>query len=208
MKGRLRRRWGRSRTTRWRCFPSTRRSLISEENAAAFFAGLARALSRGAKILLLLLPAVLLVHLLIRNAYQTPNNDYAADTKPLRLYKKIEGATWGRCKAFCKSYAAFLGARRGYLWAAALIWAYNLNAVTIFVEFLAWVFYFAISLDVLHIYTQIAKLAMDLTVAVGFLARASARGGCAGTKRGTGHFWTSIRARCSSWANSGRKRRR
>ena len=145
------------------------KALISEENAAAFFAGLARALSRGAKILLLLLPAVLLVYLLIRNAYQTPNNDYAADTKPLQLYKKIEAATWGRCKAFCKSYAAFLGARRGYLWAAALIWAYNLNAVTIFVEFLAWVFYFAISLDVLHIYTQIAKLAMDLTVAVGFL---------------------------------------
>lgn len=37
--------------------------------------------------------------------------------------------------------------------------------MTIFVEFLAWVFYFSVSLDVLHIYTQIAKLAMDLTVA-------------------------------------------
>lgn len=36
-------------------------------------------------------------------------------------------------------------------------------------EVFAYIFYFAVSFDVLHIYTQIAKLSMDLTVAIEFL---------------------------------------
>ena len=144
-------------------------ALFSKDNAAAFFSGISGTLADGARVLMLILPVIVLLVIVVQNAYQKSNNDYAADTGPLRLYKKIEAATWGRCKRFFKSYAGFLDDRRGYILAAVLIWAYNLNAVTIFVEFLAWVFYFSVSLDVLHIYTQIAKLAMDLTVAVGFL---------------------------------------
>ncbi|MFR1983457.1 MAG: hypothetical protein ACLS4Z_06770 [Christensenellaceae bacterium] len=85
------------------------------------------------------------------------------------MYKKIETATWGRCKAFFKNYAGFLNEHRIYILAAGLIWSYNLNAVTIVMEFFAFVFYFAVSFDALGIFTQIAKLAMDLTVAINFL---------------------------------------
>ena len=59
--------------------------------------------------------------------------------------------------------------RKIYCLAAGLLWTYNLNAITILTEAFAYVFYFAVSFDVLHIYTQVAKLAMDLTVAIEFL---------------------------------------
>lgn len=127
-----------------------------------------KGLSTFAKAAILILPLLILLWLLIKNAYRQPNNNYNVDTKPLRLYKKIEATTWGKCKVFFKSYADFLNERRGYILAAGLIWSYNLNAVTIVMEFVAFVFYFAVSFDVLGIFTQIAKLAMDLTVAINF----------------------------------------
>ena len=145
------------------------KALISKENAEAFFLGLLKGLSTFAKIAILILPVLVLLWVLIKSAYRQPNNNYNADTKPLRLYKKIEAATWGRCKTFFKSYAGFLNERRGYILAAGLIWSYNLNALTIIMEFFAFVFYFAVSFDALGIFTQIAKLAMDLTVAINFL---------------------------------------
>lgn len=145
------------------------KALISKENAEAFFLGLLKGLSTFAKAAILILPLLILLWLLIKNAYRQPNNNYNVDTKPLRLYKKIEATTWGKCKVFFKSYADFLNERRGYILAAGLIWSYNLNAVTIVMEFVAFVFYFAVSFDVLGIFTQIAKLAMDLTVAINFL---------------------------------------
>ena len=145
------------------------KALISKENAEAFFLGLLKGLSTFAKIAILILPVLILLWVLIKSAYRQPNNNYNADTKPLRLYKKIEAATWGRCKVFFKSYAGFLNDRRGYILVAGLIWSYNLNALTIIMEFFAFVFYFAVSFDALGIFTQIAKLAMDLTVAINFL---------------------------------------
>ncbi len=158
-----------------------------------------------------------------KRIHRQPNNNYNVDTKPLRLYKKIEATTWGKCKVFFKSYADFLNERRGYILAAGLIWSYNLNAVTIVMEFVAFVFYFAVSFDVLGIFTQIAKLAMDLTVAinflpwfvwvvVGFLIFDAIRKNI-GTQRLRGYeartviFWKRTRARCSWWGNSVRKRR-
>ena len=91
------------------------------------------------------------------------------NTKPLRIYKKIEAATWNKVKYFVSEYINFLRDRKIYCLAAGLLWTYNLNAITILTEAFAYVFYFAVSFDVLHIYTQVAKLAMDLTVAIDFL---------------------------------------
>lgn len=145
------------------------KTLISKENAEAFFLGLSKGLSTFSKAAILILPVLILLWVLIKNSYRRPNNNYNADTKPLRVYKKIEAATWGRCKTFFKSYADFLNEHRGYILAAGLIWSYNLNVLTIIMEFFAFVFYFAVSFDALGIFTQIAKLAMDLTVAINFL---------------------------------------
>lgn len=145
------------------------KTLISKENARLFFTELLSGVSSFAEILLLILPIIVLLYFVVKNAYSQPNNDYNADTKPLRIYKRIEAATWGKYKAFFKSYAEFLNERRMYVLAAGLIWAYNLNAITILTETFAYVFYFSVSFDILSICTQIAKLFMDLTVSVDFL---------------------------------------
>lgn len=129
----------------------------------------AQTISRAAKVLILLLPVFVLLYFVIKNAYRRTNNDYNADTKPLRIYKKIEAATWNKVKYFVSEYINFLRDRKIYCLAAGLLWTYNLNAITILTEAFAYVFYFAVSFDVLHIYTQVAKLAMDLTVAIDFL---------------------------------------
>ena len=82
------------------------KALISKENAEAFFLGLLKGLSTFAKAAILILPLLILLWLLIKNAYRRPNNNYNADTKPLRLYKKIEAATWEGAKRFSKTMRA------------------------------------------------------------------------------------------------------
>ncbi len=145
------------------------RLLIDKDNALSFLMKFAQTISRAAKVLILLLPVFVLLYFVIKNAYRRTNNDYNADTKPLRIYKKIEAATWNKVKYFVSEYINFLRDRKIYCLAAGLLWTYNLNAITILTEAFAYVFYFAVSFDVLHIYTQVAKLAMDLTVAIDFL---------------------------------------
>ena len=145
------------------------RLLIDKDNALSFLMKFAQTISRAAKVLILLLPVFVLLYFVIKNAYRRTNNDYNADTKPLRIYKKIEAATWNKVKYFVSEYINFLRDRKIYCLAAGLLWTYNLNAITILTEAFAYVFYFAVSFDVLHIYTQIAKLSMDLTVAIEFL---------------------------------------
>ena len=145
------------------------RLLIDKDNALSFLMKFAQTISRAAKVLILLLPVFVLLYFVIKNAYRRTNNDYNADTKPLRIYKKIEAATWNKVKYFISEYINFLRDRKIYCLAAGLLWTYNLNAITILVEFFAYIFYFAVSFDVLHIYTQVAKLAVDLTVAIDFL---------------------------------------
>ena len=145
------------------------RLLIDKDNALSFLMKLAQTISSAAKVLILLLPVFVLLYFVIKNAYGRTNNHYNADTKPLRIYKKIEAATWNKIKYFVSEYINFLRDRKIYFLAAGLLWTYNLNAITILVEVFAYIFYFAVSFDVLHIYTQIAKLAMDLTVPIEFL---------------------------------------
>ena len=145
------------------------RLLINKDNALRFLARMGQSLATTAKVLILVIPILLLLFFLIKGAYARTNNDYNEDTRPLRVYKKIEAVTWEKVKYYIKAYARFLSERRLYILAAGLVWAYNLNVVTIIVEAFAYFFYFAVSFDFWHIYTQVAKLAMDLTVALGFL---------------------------------------
>lgn len=143
--------------------------LIDKSNALSFLSKAAQKLSSFAKALILILPFLVLVFFLIKGAYKTPNNSYNADTRPLRLYKKIEAVTWDKVKLFVSDYIGFLREEKIWLLLGVLVWLYNLNVFTILLEIFAYVFYFAVSFDLLHIYTQVAKLAMDLTVSIDFL---------------------------------------
>ena len=107
------------------------RLLIDKDNALSFLMKFAQTISRAAKVLILLLPVFVLLYFVIKNAYRRTNNDYNADTKPLRIYKKIEAATWNKVKYCVSEYINFLRDRKIYCLAAGLLWTYNLNAITI-----------------------------------------------------------------------------
>ncbi len=91
------------------------------------------------------------------------------DSKPLRLFKSFERKYLEPIKSALRRYVDFLKIYRAYWILFLVIWAYNLNFITIGIEIIAYVLYLIPSMDFVSLFTQIAKLAMDLQVAINFL---------------------------------------
>lgn len=145
--------------------------LFSWPNCKAFLAKTALILYNVLNVvtqLSLIFVIIILIRKVI-NARRQPVNNYDEDTHALRIYKKIEAVTWEKLKACMQSYVDFLRGQRRYVQGFIAIWAYNLNAITIVMEIVAYIFYFSISFDFLHLFTLIANVAIDLTVAIDFL---------------------------------------
>ncbi len=145
------------------------RALISKERIAAYMQMLT---SKGTVVLGVAIPIAIIVLLIwgvSKLKKKAQNNHYNEDTLPLRIYKTVELFTWVYVKKFASLYIGFLSVHKWYLLAFGLVWAYNLNLITIALEIIAYALYLPFSLDFLHLYTLIAKVAMDLTVAIDFL---------------------------------------
>ena len=99
------------------------RLLIDKDNALSFLMKLAQTISSAAKVLILLLPVFVLLYFVIKNAYGRTNNNYNADTKPLRIYNKLEAATWNKVKYFVSGYINFLRDRKIYCLAMPVVCA-------------------------------------------------------------------------------------
>lgn len=100
------------------------------------------------------------------------DNNYAKNTAALERFEKIRRATWWKAKSAIKTYRKFVFKRWYYWLAFALVWAYNLNFLTIAIELVAWVFYLAWAGTLeayLNILVQIAKFAVDFSVSVIFI---------------------------------------
>ncbi len=122
-------------------------------------------ISYGAPLVLI----IIAIKSLLKFKPKTVNNDYNKDTKPLQIFKQIESATWIPLRSFIKRYVEFVRERKTYWILACIVWAYNLNLFTIALEIVAYLCYLVISWDFLHVLTLIAKVAMDLTVALDFI---------------------------------------
>lgn len=117
----------------------------------------------GSRVLVLVLPAVFAIVLILRNVYRRSNNNYNVDTKPLRVYKAL--VRWLEpIKSYIKQYREFLASNRYFCWTWLVIWAMNLNIMSIFISAIAFYFYFAVSMDVANLYIQLVKLVVDLQV--------------------------------------------
>ncbi len=145
------------------------RALIAKESFAAFFRMWGNRFLKISEYLPFVLIVVLIFVLVGGIVYDKVTTERDVDTKPLKIWKKIEAATWDKAKAWLRRYKTFLCSRRKYVLAFCLIWIYNLNFATIAMEAVAYALYLVTSYDILHIYTQVAKLALDLTVAIDFL---------------------------------------
>ena len=139
---------------------------VSKENFTTWLDGVVAGLGIAAEIVILVLPAVIITVILFKRAYRKPNNDYARDTVQLKVFKKTVGIALLPVYNFIRGYTDFLKGKRWIKILWILLWGFNLNIAGIVVAFFAYYFYFTVSFDVGSIFIQLAKLVIDLQVAV------------------------------------------
>lgn len=140
--------------------------LFSKENFLSWLSEIGAKVSIWARVLTIFLPCIVVLIIVVKRIYATPNTRHNKDTFPLRIYKTVTRYTTEPLKRFIRQYAVFVK-EHNFIWIVWLIiWSYNLNFATVVTEFFAFYFYFAVSFDFKAIYTQIVKLSIDLQVIV------------------------------------------
>lgn len=141
----------------------------SWENFAGYLSFLGNGLYTLCKAAIIILPFVLILIVTYKRAMKKQNNDYNRDSRPLRIWKSIVKHTYLPAKRWLIGFWAFIKAHRLYIALWIIIWAYNFNAFTIVLEFLAFYFYFVVSFDLVNVYRQVYKLFIDLSPAFTFI---------------------------------------
>lgn len=140
--------------------------LFSKENFLSWLSVTGAKVSAWAKVLTIFLPCVVVLIIVVKRIYATPNTRHNKDTFPLRIYKAVTGHTTEPLKRFLRQYFEFVKQHNSIWIIWLIIWGFNLNFATVITEFFAFYFYFAVSFDFKAIYTQIVKLFIDLQVIV------------------------------------------
>ena len=139
---------------------------FSEENFLSWLSATGAKVSVLAKVLTIFLPCVVVLIIVVKRIYATPNTRHNKDTFPLRIYKVVTRYTIEPLKRFLRQYFEFVKQHNSIWIIWLIIWVFNLNFATVITEFFAFYFYFAVSFDFKAIYTQIVKLFIDLQVIV------------------------------------------
>lgn len=116
-------------------------------------------------IVLAVLPLLLIIlvcRIAISRYLHNENSNDNVESRPFRVFKCIMDHTYRPVKFFFMGFFAFVREHKKYVWTWVCIWAFNFNFFTIFIEFFAYCFYFALSFDFGHLYMQIYKLFLDL----------------------------------------------
>ena len=138
--------------------------LIDGENFASYWSKVGDVMLVLLKVVAIILPCLLVLGLVIWRLYKSGNTKHNKDTVPLRIFKKLSEWIYRPLKITMVSFVNFLRENRAVwmLWVG--IWAFNLNAASIVMGFLAYYFYFVLSFDVANLYVQVCKLFIDLQV--------------------------------------------
>ena len=140
--------------------------LFSKENFLSWLSVTGAKVSVWAKVLTIFLPCAVVLIIVVKRIYATPNTRHNKDTFPLRIYKVVTRYTIEPLKRFLRQYFEFVKQHNSIWIIWLIIWGFNLNFATVITEFFAFYFYFAVSFDFKAIYTQIVKLFIDLQVIV------------------------------------------
>ena len=140
------------------------RLLVDKENFNGWLSSSSDKLVDIARWMTIIVPALLLLFIVIRKLYFTRNTRHGKDTKPLRVFKRVSEAVYQPSTRFVTEYIAFVKENNQMFTLWLMIWALNLNVVSIFMAFLAYYFYFVMSFDLLSLYGQVGKLILDLQV--------------------------------------------
>ena len=140
------------------------------DNVIKYFAWLSTFLFDFSRIILLAgVPIVIVLVVLFNRYLQSQNNDYNQDSKPLKFFKWFTLKTYIPIKRWVLGFINFIKEHSFYYKFWLLIWAYNFNVITIFIEFIAFYLYFVISFDFLNLYKQFYKLFVDISVPIAFI---------------------------------------
>ena len=138
--------------------------LFSKENFSAWGHSVGVFLGSTAKVLILILPALLILFVVVRGLYRRENRKHNQDTVPLRVFKWFAAYTYQPVKAYLHDFRAFLTAHK-WIWKCWIaLWAFHLNLASVVAAFFAFYFYFVVKFDFGCIYTQLGKLVVDLNV--------------------------------------------
>ena len=139
---------------------------VDKENFMLWANGVIRVLLVVVGIFIIFLPIILLLVVLLKRAYHRPNNNFNRDTVSLKAFKKIIKVSVLPVYNFIRGYTDFFKNKRWVKIIWILIWAFNLNVASIAIGFFAYYFYFTVTFDIPSLFIQIAKLIIDLQVAV------------------------------------------
>ena len=123
-------------------------------------------LSRGA---LLIIPVILLIIVALNNYKTKYCTDRNKRSPQLQIYEKILFKVVYPIIAWCKDFVAFCKENHVYYKIWLGLWALHFNVISLFVAFLAYYLYFAVSFDFVSLYTQLLKLLVDLAPLVRFI---------------------------------------
>lgn len=145
-------------------------AFVSSENVKGYLFRLAGMMSKLSYFLMLFaVPLFVVVMILIKQLRKRMNNDYAKDTKLLKLFKRTAYYPYLKIRKFVSGYADFLRLNVFYFRCWLVIALIVSNALTVILEALAYYIYFAVSFDFGHVYYQIYKLLLDLQFIFSFI---------------------------------------
>lgn len=153
-------------TEKWSLYWQT---WATKENFFAYFAFLGNLLYFLSMFVLCFLPVIVVAYFLLRKLAGTENNDWAMDTKPLRVFKRISSVTYRPAKAWLVSFFGFLRENGAYWKIWLCLWLFYFNVFTIALESIAYYLYFVVSFDLSTLYRQFYKLLYDLWAAISFI---------------------------------------
>lgn len=120
-------------------------------------------------LLLVVVPLFLILYLFFWRYLSNENNDYNKESNPLKFTKWLATKTYIPAKNLLKQFIAFIKENKIYFKIWLFIWLFNFNFIAIIIEFIAFFFYFVVSFNWSSIYTQLYKLACDLSVVVAYI---------------------------------------
>lgn len=138
--------------------------ITSSDNISAYCTHFSGLLVGVCYVLLYAMPFVLLIATLKLLVKPKTNNNYNADTKALRYWKKACKSVYIPTKLWCKDFVRFVRQHGRYWKLWLILWLYNFNIIAIGLEAIAFYLYFIVSLDAANLYVQLLKLLLDLSV--------------------------------------------
>ncbi len=137
---------------------------VSGENFVGWWQSVTGTMATLSKTLVILLPCVIGLYFVIKQLYGRSNRRYNRDTVPLVVFKFIAKYTYQPLKRFMTGYRSFLQEHAWIRSCWVVVWVFHFNLASIFMGFLAYYFYFAVSFDLTTVYPQFCKLFIDVQI--------------------------------------------